>query len=169
MARSFPSLYTFSSARYALYQSQNGWCRSIRSVSYTHLATFCFRPWRLIEVIYDGEFVTFAEPVPSEHILLWNIPNGQVIEIRVDVYKRQAWGAVCIWNATSIAVGRFQKERIYDREKVTVFCRNKLSLYTQNLSLIHISSVCLYKRLAMLSSLHRWQSTFFEYLSLIHI
>ena len=25
-------------------------------------------------------------------------------------------GAVCIWNATSIAVGRFQKERIYDLE-----------------------------------------------------
>ena len=31
--------------------------------------------------------------------------------------KITAWGAVCIWNATSIAVGRFQKERIYDLEK----------------------------------------------------
>ena len=30
-----------------------------------------------------------------------------------------------------------------------------------NLYQVGCSSVCLYKRLAMLSSLHRWQSTFF--------
>lgn len=31
--------------------------------------------------------------------------------------ENYSMGAVCIWNATSIAVGRFQKERIYDLEK----------------------------------------------------
>ena len=60
MARSFPSLYTFSSARYALYQSQNGWCRSIRSMWSVckrskllsiEAFTFCNRSWKSIFLI----------------------------------------------------------------------------------------------------------------------
>lgn len=43
-----------------------------------------FRFRRFIEVIYDGKLVTFTKSVPSEHILLGNAINRQVVEISVN-------------------------------------------------------------------------------------
>ena len=64
------------------------------SLRVTSKASFSFRFRRFIEVIYNGKLVTFTEPVPSEHILLGNILNGQVIEIRVNdkLYTLRSYG-----------------------------------------------------------------------------
>ena len=35
-------------------------------------------------MIYDGKYVTFTKPIPSEYILLGNIINRQVVEISVN-------------------------------------------------------------------------------------
>ena len=50
-------------------------------------------------------------PILRERPIWWNITQI------TNTVKITAWGTACIWNATSIAVGRFQKERIYDLEK----------------------------------------------------
>lgn len=47
-------------------------------------ASFSFRFRRFIEMIYDGKLVTFTEPVPSEHILLGNVINRQVVKIGIN-------------------------------------------------------------------------------------
>lgn len=38
----------------------------------------------LLEVIYYGKLVTFSKPVPSEHILLGNVINRQVVKIGIN-------------------------------------------------------------------------------------
>ena len=44
-------------------------------------------------------------------------PIWQNITQITNTVKITAWGTACIWAGTSTAVGRFQKERIYDLEK----------------------------------------------------
>ena len=44
--------------------------------------------------------------------LIWQGTTRNTNTVRIT-----AWGTACIWDATSTAVGRFQKERIYDLEK----------------------------------------------------